>query len=407
MTDAARAPAIAVEASTVLSALGQGLDAHRRAFAEGRGGLRPLPAASGLATWVGRIDALDAFTLPPPWDAAWDCRATRLAALGLAGDGFGDAVARRRERHGAARIGLVVGTSASTIAASEAAYRALDADGGFPPHLREPRLNTPHAIALLMAGLLGIDGPALTVSTACSSGAKAYATGARWLRLGLVDAVVVGGLDALGDSLLHGFRSLGLLSRRPVRPFAADRDGISIGEAAAWSLLVRAYDGAPADAPRLAGWGESGDAHHMSAPHPEGAGALAAIDAALARAGLPADAVDHVQLHGTGTPQNDAVEAAVCAARYRRGVRLAATKGQTGHAMGAAGALGAIGCLIALRHGLMPGSAPTDTPDPALADALGPGWLAAPATGDVAVAACHAFGFGGTNAVLVFTRGAA
>lgn len=363
-------------------------------------GLRPNhDALLPLACWTGRIEALDHAALPPAL-ADWDCRATRLAWQALQLDGFADAVRAAAARWGTARVGLVLGSAASTIGASEQAYRELDAAGGFPAALRSERLNTPHALALFVQALLGLEGPAVTVSTACSSSAKAFANAERWLRLGLVDAVVVAGVDALCGSLLYGFRALGLVASRPCRPFDAQRQGISLGEAAGFALLERGPG-----ALQLLGYGESNDAHHMSGPHPEGLGAEAALDDALARAGLaPAD-IGYLNLHGTATPQNDEVEAALVARRYPADVHASATKGLTGHTMGAAGIVEAALCWLALDHGLRSGSAFTAAPDARFGDVFARQLRLAPAEVPTKVAASHSFGFGGSNAVLLFGRG--
>ncbi|MFO1327029.1 MAG: beta-ketoacyl synthase N-terminal-like domain-containing protein, partial [Rubrivivax sp.] len=267
MTPASIAPIapVAVRACTATCACGTGLDALAQALTANRSALRrnDLPGLA-LDTAIGRVDGLESMSWDEP---AWDSRVTRLARLSLQAEGFADAVAAACARHGAARVGLVLGTSASTIAVTEAAYRSLTPEADFPPALRHPALNTPHAVADFAQRLLALQGPALTVSTACSSGAKALAVAERWLRLGVADAVVAGGIDALSGSLLHGFASLQVLDARPCRPFHASRQGISIGEGAAWLLLERG----PGDV-ELRGWGESVDAHHMSSPHPQGLG---------------------------------------------------------------------------------------------------------------------------------------
>lgn len=374
-----------ITAYTSASAAGVGNAAFARALAQGRTALQPFDDGR-LATWVGRVD--DHLALPAAL-AGWDCRATRLAWLGLQADGFASRVP-------AGRVGVVIGTSSSTIAVSEQAYRHLAPDGGFVEGLRNPRLNTPHALAMFVQQALGVQGPCVTVSTACSSSAKAFAVATRWLRLDLCDAVVVGGIDALGASLLHGFRALGLVSPAPCRPFDAARSGISLGEAAAFVLLQR--EGAL----RLAGYGEAQDAHHMSAPHPQGLGAEAALDAALDRAQISIDAIDHLNLHGTASAQNDDVEAALVARRYAPGTAAAATKGLTGHTMGAAGALEAVACLLAIEHGVVPGRFGTEAPDPAFGDAFAAMLLPQAQRRAVRRAASHSFGFGGSNAVLLF-----
>lgn len=388
---------VAVQAFTATSALGPGVDRLAAALAANASGLRPndLPGLP-LPCAIGRVDGVETLPWPAAWQA-WDSRATRLAWLGLQADGFIDAVAAARQRHGAARVGLVLGTSASTIAVSEAAYRQLDAQGRFPEAVRHPTLNTPHTVTAFVQQALGLEGPALTVSTACSSSAKALAVAERWLRLGLVDAVVAAGVDALGGSLLYGFQSLGLLGAEPCRPFDAGRKGISIGEAAAYALLQRGPGKLC-----LVGHGESNDAHHMSSPHPQGLGAERALDDALARAGLAGGAIDFVNLHGTASAANDEVEAALVARRYGPGVHACATKGLTGHTMGAAGLLEAVIALLALQRGLLAGSAPTPRADPGLGAAFGTRWQAAPAQRRIRTAASHSFGFGGNNCVVVF-----
>ena len=393
---------VAVLAQGLACATGVGIEAFAKALREGHSALLPNTFTRvPLAAWTGTLKAIDDTRLPAAL-AAWDCRATRAAWLGLQADGFIDAVAGARTRHGAARVGLVLGTSASTLGVSEQAYGALADDGGFPAALRSDTLNAIHAVTAFVQQALALQGPCVTVSTACSSSAKAFAQAERWLRLGLADAVVVGGVDALCNSVLFGFAALGLVSPEPCRPFAAARNGISIGEAAGFALLERG-DGAV----QLLGHGESNDAHHMSSPHPLGLGAERALDAALARAGLQAHDLDVVSLHGTATPRNDEVEAALVARRYRADVHASALKGCTGHTMGAAGIVAALACVLSLRDGLRAGSAHTGAADPALGETFAQQLHTAPAVQPVRVAACHAFGFGGNNAVLIFGRGGA
>ncbi|MBL8287888.1 MAG: beta-ketoacyl-[acyl-carrier-protein] synthase II [Rubrivivax sp.] len=408
---------IAVRAFSTVSAAGVGQAALLAALRDGRTKLTPnVSTDPPLATHVGRVAALDdeaasrhdaGATLPPQLAERWDARATRLAWLGLNADDFAEHARQAVKRHGATRVGLALGTSASTIGVTEAAYRQLARDGGFPPAMRQARLNTPHALAMFAAEVLGVAGPAVTVSTACSSSAKVFALAERWLRLGLVDAVVVGGVEALGASLLWGFASLGLLSATPCRPFDRRRDGISIGEAAGFALLERGDEGGAGEdaAARLIGHGEASDAFHMSSPHPQGLGADIALGAALARAGMAGDAVDYVNLHGTASAKNDEVEAGLVARRYGPRTLVSATKGLTGHAMGAAGMLEAALCLLALGHGVVPGSTgceEPEAPDPAFGMRL----VLAPRAQQIRIAVSHSFGFGGSNAVLVFAGAA-
>ena len=382
---------------TAVSAVGVGKAAMRTAVAAQRSGLRPNNGgAAPLATWVGQVDGLDA---PLPGALAhWDCRNNRLAWLALNADGLSDAVASARRRFGAARVAVVLGTSTSSIAATEDAYRVLDPDGQFPAALRSTRVHTPHSLAGFVQEALALAGPCLTISTACSSSAKAFAAAERMLRLRLVDAAVVGGADTLCGSVLFGFNALQLLSPEPCRPFDRRRSGINLGEAAGFALLERAD---PGDAGlQLIGHGESSDAHHMSTPHPEGRSAEQARDDALARAGIGADAVDHINLHGTASAKNDEVEAALVARRFGAHTHASSTKGFTGHALGSAGIVEAAFSLLALETGLMPGTQGSTQLDPV----CGPQIRLDAARAEVRRALSHSFGFGGTNCVLVFER---
>jgi len=392
---------LAIRAFTVSSALGRGLDAHRAALALERVGLRPNDASSApLACWIGRVDGVEDEPLPAAL-ADRDCRNNRLAWLGLRQDGFLDRVRAARERYGAGRVALLVGTSTASIGATEEGYRRLGADGRLPAALDRPAIHTPNSLASFVAAALELRGPCLTVSTACSSSAKVFASAERMLRLGLVDAAVVGGVDTLCDSVLFGFNALELVSPGPCRPFDAARDGISIGEAAGFALLERA-DADP-QAPRLAGWGESSDAHHMSTPHPDGLGAELAIRDALTRAGLDAARVDYLNLHGTASRKNDAMEAALVARLFPPTTRASSTKGYTGHTLGAAGIVESAIALLAIGDGLVPGNLGAATPDPA----CGPSFAWRNERRRVDVAMSNSFGFGGNNACLVFARAGA
>jgi 3-oxoacyl-[acyl-carrier-protein] synthase-1 len=393
----ARIPPLAVTAYSATSALGRGVAAHAGALREGRGDLRANDFSSApLECFIGRVAGLEESPLPQAF-AHWECRNNRLAWLGLNRDGLLDAVQAAIERYGAARVALILGTSTASIGASEEAYRRLE-DGHFPQDLRRPGIHTPHSLTAFVAEAAGITGPALTISTACSSSAKVFASAERMMRLGLVDAALVGGVDTLCDSVLFGFNALELVSPEPCRPFDAQRKGISIGEAAAFALLQR-VDVEP-DAPRLIGYGESSDAYHMSTPHPQGRGARAALDDALARAGLGEDQIDYINLHGTATLKNDEVEATLLGERFSPRVRASSTKGFTGHTLGAAGGLEAVFALIAIEQGLIPGNLGCTQPEAACAQQL----ALQNEQRDVRVALSNSFGFGGNNACLVFAR---
>jgi 3-oxoacyl-[acyl-carrier-protein] synthase I len=396
--------ALRITAQSLVSAAGVGVGTLAACLREQRTALAPNNwSRVPLATWIGRVADIDpgspASQLPKSL-AAWDCRSTRLAYLGLLADDFLPSAHAAITRHGAARVGLVLGTSGSTIGASEEAYQHPAPDGGFPAHLRLERLHTLHALADFVQTALGLQGPCATVSTACSSSAKAFAQAARWLQLGLADAVVVGGVDALSESILFGFQSLQLVSPAACAPFGQQRHGISVGEAAGYALLERG----PGPL-QLLGWGESNDAHHMSSPHPQGLGAELALDRALHQASLTIEQIDYLNLHGTASARNDEVEAALVARRYAQHTHASATKGVTGHTMGAAGIVEALVCLQALQTGQRSGSVGTGAIDSALAPGFEQRLQLLPAQADVQVAASHSFGFGGNNCVLLFGQG--
>ena len=390
-------PALAIRAYTATTALGRGRAAQAQALEERRSGLRrndfgPDP----LDCWIGRVDGLEDAPLPDAL-ASWESRNNRLAWLALQQDGLREAVADAVSRHGAERVALVLGTSTSSIGETEAAYTQLD-EGAFPAAFARARVHTPHSLAGFVQEACGLRGPCMTVATACSSSAKVFAQAARLVHAGLADAALVGGVDTLCGSVLFGFNSLGLVSSGPARPFDVARDGLSLGEAGGYALLERttSEDGSP----RLLGYGESSDAHHMSAPHPEGLGALQAMRQALARAGVDADEVDHLNLHGTATPANDAVEARAVAELFGGHLHASSTKGWTGHTLGAAGIVESVFALIALEDGLLPGILNSTTLDPV----CGPQIRLQNAHAQVRHVMNNSFGFGGNNCSLLFGR---
>jgi 3-oxoacyl-[acyl-carrier-protein] synthase I len=389
---------LAITAYTATSAIGRGRAAHLDALRAAHSGLRPNDfSGAPLECWIGRVDGAEDVVLPAAL-GVWACRNNQLAWLGLHQDGFLDRVRAACARYGAARIAVLLGTSTASIGATEEAYRRLDADGGFADDMLRPAIHAPHSLAAFVATALGLEGPCLTVSTACSSSAKVFANAERMIRLGLIDAAVVGGVDTLCDSVLFGFNALELVSPTPCRPFDAARDGISIGEAAGFALLER-IDNAPG-APQLLGYGEASDAHHMSTPHPDGLGAELALRDALARAGLDASQVDYINLHGTASQKNDEVEAALVGRAFPARTRASSTKGFTGHTLGAAGIVEAAIALLAIEHGLIPGNLGGNMPDPVCGASFA--WRNEQQRVDVALS--NSFGFGGNNACLAFAR---
>jgi 3-oxoacyl-[acyl-carrier-protein] synthase I len=389
----------AVTAYTLVTALGRGRAATHEALAAGRTGLvrRGFETAE-LDTWLGVVDELDDVRLSATL-AAFDCRNNRLAELALATDGFAATVQRAAARHGAHRIGVFLGTSTSAIFATEIAYRERDpATGALPAWLDYARTHNTYSVARYVRSALGLAGPAQVVSTACSSSAKVFATAARMIAAGLVDAAVVGGVDTLCMTTLYGFRALELVSPEICRPWDAARKGLSLGEGAAFALVERAATAAHEPQALLLGSGETSDGHHMSAPHPEGAGAAAAMRLALDAAGLAPSDVDYLNLHGTATPGNDAAEDRAVQSVFGRTLAASSTKGYVGHTLGAAGGVEAAICLIALEHGLLPPTLNLRDPDPA----LGLPVLRAPRRHAARIVASNSFGFGGSNTCLVF-----
>jgi len=383
---------------TLVNALGHGLEASLGALRQGRSGLRPNDyAPAPLPTWIGRVDGIEQEPLPAAL-GDYECRNNRLARLALEQDGFAAAVAAAKSRYGAARIGLFLGTSTSGIEETERAYAARDEAGALPSGYRYRQTQNPFSLSAFCRAYLGLQGPALVISTACSSSAKVFATASRYIAAGLCDAAVVGGVDSLCQTTLYGFNSLELVSSEKCRPWDARRNGINIGEGAGFALLERS-DAADA-AVRLLGYGESSDAYHMSTPHPEGEGALAAMQQALARAALAPGEVDYINLHGTATPSNDRSEDRAVSRLFGSATPCSSTKGWTGHTLGAAGITEAIFAALSIEHGFLPASLNTEEKEPGLtAGIVLESWEQT-----VRIAMSNSFGFGGSNCSLVLGR---
>ena len=303
-------------------------------------------------------------------------------------------------RFGPTRVAVVVGTSTSGIGESESAMRRYRRQGQWPAqfHYAQQEMGTP---AEFLRHEIGASGPAWTISTACSSSAKALMSAARLLRSGVVDAVLAGGADSLCRFTVAGFSALDSVSANRCNPFSRNRHGINIGEGAALFLLTR--DVAPV---RLAGWGESSDAYHMSAPDPQGLGAIDAMQQALRRAAWQPQQVDYINLHGTATQYNDAMESHAVDVLFGGQVPASSSKPLTGHALGAAGAIEAALCWLAVAdnpQALLPPHWWDGEPDPQLP----PLALVAPgsrAPRPLRRALSNSFAFGGSNAVLALAR---
>jgi 3-oxoacyl-[acyl-carrier-protein] synthase-1 len=327
-------------------------------------------------------------------------RNNRLMAAALAQ--IAPSVATVAERYGAHRVAVVMGTSTSGIAEGEAALAALRRDGVWPAGF-DYRQQETGSLGAFAARFLGLSGPAYTVATACSSSAKVFASARRLIRAGVVDAAVVGGADTLCKMTLNGFAALEALSKTVCNPFSRNRDGITIGEGAAAFLLTP-----EPGAVELLGVGESSDAHHATAPHPEGDGARAAMAQALMDAELAPEDIAYVNLHGTATPLNDAMESRAMAGLFPPSLPCSSTKGMTGHMLGATGGVEAAFLWLALNPATSTGFLPPHLWDGQPDPALPPLALVIPGTplptGRRLAMLSNSFGFGGSNVSLILGR---
>jgi len=331
-----------------------------------------------------------------------DCRNNRLLAALLAE--IEAPIQAAIHAHGPHRIAVVLGTSTAGIAEGEDAVDRYLHDGRWPQDYDYRQQETGNA-ATFVSRRLGLDGPAYVIATACSSSSKAFASARRLIRLGLADAALVGGADTLCRMTVAGFSSLEAVSPTPCNPFSRNRNGITIGEGGALFLLTRD----PAEV-ALLGIGEGSDAHHVSAPDPSGAGAQATMETALADAGLRPDEIAYINLHGTATPLNDAMESRATHAVFGEAIACSSTKAMTGHTLGAAGAVEAAILWLTLSRqwnpeGLLPPHLWDGEADPELCR------LAFTEQGDAlptdARVAClsNSFAFGGSNCSLILGRG--
>ncbi|MCP1341425.1 beta-ketoacyl-ACP synthase [Halomonas sp. FL8] len=376
----------------VVCSLGDTHAAIAEALFEGRRGLNISDAYT-----PGRRLPLGSVIGELPDDRDWPIhqrsRNNRLLAAALAR--LGKALDTALASHSRSRIGVVIGTSTSGIGETEVALAQAGRDAPLPETFRyaHQELGDP---ARFVAERLGLAGPVYALSTACSSSARALASARRLLLSGECDAVIAGGADTPCRLTVNGFASLEAVSERPCLPFSANRDGINLGEAAALFVVTRESGGI-----QLEGVGESSDAYHISAPRPDGSGALAAMQAALHQAGRTPDQVDYLNLHGTGTPHNDSMEAKAIHALFASPPPCSSTKALTGHTLGAAGALEAAFCWLALHRGQLPlhvydGHYDRELPALPLVDRAD--------IGVPRLALSNSFAFGGNNAALLLGR---
>lgn len=365
----------------VVSALGTGAERTLAALRGGECGLSGLTLFAAPADQVLPVGAVRGFDMQ---DQALP-RTHRLARI---------AAAEALAGSDAAPDAIVLGTTTGGILTTESLLQN---------HCTDPRAYRHHGLATVAEDLArqwGCTGPVLTVSTACSSGAVALKLALEMLRCGMARRVLAGGVDSLCRLTYFGFKSLQLIDPAGARPLDRERRGMSVAEGAA--LLLLSADAA-ADGVCLLGAGLSCDAHHATAPHPEGEGALAAMTAALADAGLTPAQIDYINLHGTGTPDNDLAEGrAVHRLFGRQAPPLSSIKGAMGHPLAAAGAIEAVVAALCIRNGLLPANVGYGSPDPE----LGISPVTAPRSAPLKTVMSNSFGFGGNNATVIVGRAA-
>jgi 3-oxoacyl-[acyl-carrier-protein] synthase I len=324
-----RLPQVYLHALGMVNALGADIESILAALAAGRSlGMGPIGTRVGHA-YVGRVTTPLGIA-PPEALVRFDCRNNRMLLSAL--EQIMPAIETARERYGSHRIGVVLGTSTSGIGAAEDALVHRAKAGQLPENFNYRQMEIGTA-APFAAAALDVQGPAYTISTACTSSAKAFVCARRLLQLNFCDAIIVGGVDTLCELTVQGFRSLELTSTERTNPMSRNRSGINVGEGATVFLMTR-EEGAV----RIAGTGESSDAHHVSAPDPLGKGGELALRAALDDAGIEPSAISYVNLHATGTRKNDEMEALLMSRVFANGVAASGTKPFTGHQLGAAGA---------------------------------------------------------------------
>jgi 3-oxoacyl-(acyl-carrier-protein) synthase len=392
---------IVVTGLGAVSPFGVGVKAFWEGLASARCAIQPLTVieTAGFRSQVGA-------EVPPAavaalWPSRRRARADRFG-LAAAAEALEDAGLTRAER---ARTALVVGAVGGGMLEAEAWYWARARGAPAPDPRRALGALLPCTHAETVGRRLGLHGPRETIVMACSSGAASLATAAELIASGAAPAALAGGVDAITRICFMGFNALKLIAPEPCRVFDRDRKGMSIGEGAAW-LTLESLEHARARGARpyaeLAGHATTTDAYHPTAPRPDGSGMVAAMQAALGRSGLDPGAVDYVNAHGTGTPQNDRIEAQALRQVFGDGgVLVSSNKSQIGHTMAAAGSLEALATVLALTHGLVPATVNLVTPDPEIPFDCVAG---VPRPMPIEVALSNSFGFGGQNVTLAFRR---
>ena len=309
--------------------------------------MREIAGAGTFPTGLAPEMPAPAFKLPEPDIFTNNTKIIRLIDAAL--EQIRGEVERAAAKYGHEKIGVCLGSCDNGSEASILAHREFFTDGTFPADYKL-RFQSASLPAEFAAAKFGLKGPCFTIATACASGASAIIRGAELIRSGVCGAVIAGGADIVSDTVLLGFNALEAVSKDLTNPFSKNRNGINLGEGAAFFLLDSSPDLSGVRV-TLLGYGESSDANHMTAPSADGEGAAKAMRAALASAGIESDSIDYVNLHGTGTPLNDIAEAKAMNAVFKgRAVPASSTKPVTGHTLGAAGALETAICRNALRE---------------------------------------------------------
>lgn len=392
-------PPLPITACSVFTACGLGTQSLYQALLDGRHQLQPPRLFDiDFPAYCGEIanDRLPQLDRPLQEFSTRNARIA-LATLNHPADQLRSTVEQAIDRHGAHRVGIVLGTSTSGIYETENAYACLNKDGRVPTSFCFPSQHVWAATVRFLKSELGLEGPCYTISTACSSSGKALASAQRLITTGVCDAVLTGGVDSLCRLTMYGFKSLDIMSEQPCTPLDQDRCGISLGEGAGLLLLEKPR-AALSHCVHLLGCGESSDAHHMTAPHPQGKGAVIAMRGALAQAGIKAADIHYVNLHATGTVLNDSTEMLAMEQMFNPDIHCSGTKGLTGHTLGAAGAIETIITWLSLKHGFRPGTCNLKQADPAFHCTVNHD----SETGiPVAYTMNNNFGFGGNNASVV------
>ncbi len=388
---------LAITAFGLANALGTDRAAVLHALRNSQTGLGPSPVAVPFETAAGSVD-IGVSELPGDL-APWTTRTASIARQILGQAGMPEALARLRSRFAPERVAVFMGTSTAGADCTEAAYRHYVAHGALPAAYDFARQHTYGAILHVVRELTGARGPAWMLSTACTSSAKPFASAQRLIHAGVIDAAIVGGIDTLCAMTLRGFHSLGALAETPCRPFSAERAGISIGEGGALMVVERVSDSTDPVA-LLEGVGETSDAYHISAPHPDGSGAEAAMRMAMAQAGQRVGDVDYVNAHGTGTRLNDAAEGKAIGRVFGPSVPVVSTKCYTGHTLGGAGATEAALAILSLQEGFIPAALGADPLDEKLEIRVSSEPLVQPLTRVIS----NSFAFGGNNVSLLLAK---